>query len=103
MLDDTTSALDPATELAVLENLRSALSRTTVVMVASRPSTIALADDVLFVDQGRIVAHGPHEQMMGEVDAYRHLVEAFEADRGRTSVSGDEFDVAARTKVGGGS
>ena len=103
LLDDTTSALDPATELAVLENLRSSLSRTTVVMVASRPSTIALADDVLFVEQGRIVAHGPHEQLMGEVDAYRHLVEAFEADRGRASVSVDEFDSATRSAGGGAS
>ncbi len=103
LLDDTTSALDPATELAVLENLRSSLSRTTVVMVASRPSTIALADDVLFVAQGRIVAHGPHAQLMGEVDAYRHLVEAFEADRGRAALSGDEFDSAARAAARGAS
>jgi len=103
LLDDTTSALDPATELAVLENLRSSLSRTTVVMVASRPSTIALADDVLFVEQGRIVAHGPHAQLMDEVDAYRHLVEAFEADRGRASSSDDEFDSAARAAARGAS
>lgn len=81
LLDDTTSALDPATELAVLDNLRGSLSHTTVVMVASRPSTIALADDVLFVDQGRIVAHGPHERLMVDVAEYRALVEAFEADR----------------------
>ena len=58
LLDDTTSALDPATELAVLGNLRASLADTTVVMVASRPSTIALADDVLFVENGRITAHG---------------------------------------------
>ena len=49
LLDDTTSALDPATEAKVLANLRAALSATTVVAVASRPSTIALADDVLFL------------------------------------------------------
>jgi ABC-type multidrug transport system fused ATPase/permease subunit len=81
LLDDTTSALDPATELAVLENLRSAMADTTVVMVASRPSTIALADDVLFVDAGRIAAHGTHAELMGAEPRYRDLVEAFEADR----------------------
>jgi ATP-binding cassette subfamily B protein len=81
LLDDTTSALDPATEMAVLGNLRSAPAGTTVVMVASRPSTIALADDVLFVENGRITAHGTHDQLMGDVTAYRRLVEAFETDR----------------------
>ncbi|MDJ0768216.1 MAG: ABC transporter ATP-binding protein [Ilumatobacter sp.] len=81
ILDDTTSALDPATELAVLDNLRTALAGTTVVMVALRPSTIALADDVLFVEGGRVVAHGRHAELMARVDGYRALVEAFESDR----------------------
>lgn len=81
LLDDTTSALDPATELAVLDNLRTALEHTSIVMVASRPSTIALADDVLFMAQGRILDHGKHERLMHDVPAYRELVEAFETDR----------------------
>jgi ATP-binding cassette subfamily B protein len=87
LLDDTTSALDPATEMAVLANLRSALSGTTVVMVASRPSTIALADDVLFVENGSITAHGTHDELMVDVPAYRRLVEAFETDRGSALTS----------------
>ena len=81
LLDDTTSALDPATELAVLDNLRTALEHTSIVMVASRPSTIALADDVVFMAQGRILDHGRHERLMHDVPAYRELVEAFETDR----------------------
>jgi ABC-type multidrug transport system fused ATPase/permease subunit len=81
LLDDTTSALDPATEMAVLGNLRTGLADSTVVMVASRPSTIALADEVLFVEDGRITAHGTHDELMDEVTAYRELVEAFETDR----------------------
>jgi ABC-type multidrug transport system fused ATPase/permease subunit len=85
MLDDTTSALDPATEMTVLANLRAGLHDSTVVMVASRPSTIALADDVLFVEAGRITAHGSHDELMAEVDAYRELVEAFETDRTTTA------------------
>ena len=64
LLDDTTSALDPATERAVLTNLRGALAGTTVLMVASRPSTIALADDVIYVERGRVVDHGTHDQLM---------------------------------------
>jgi ABC-type multidrug transport system fused ATPase/permease subunit len=81
LLDDTTSALDPATELAVLDNLRTSMAATTVVMVASRPSTIALADDVVFLDAGRIVAHGTHDDLMAREPGYRRLVEAFESDR----------------------
>ncbi|CAN5665779.1 ABC transporter ATP-binding protein [soil metagenome] len=81
LLDDTTSSLDPTTEAKVLANLRTALRATTVVAVASRPSTIALADDVLFLQDGRVVSHGRHEDLMREVGAYRNLIEAFEHDR----------------------
>jgi ATP-binding cassette, subfamily B, bacterial len=81
LLDDTTSALDPATERAVLANLRGALAGTTVLMVASRPSTIALADDVVYVERGTVVDHGTHAELMSRSAAYRRLVEAFEADR----------------------
>jgi ATP-binding cassette, subfamily B, bacterial len=88
LLDDTTSALDPATELAVLANLRAALADTTVVMIASRPSTVSLADDVLFVDRGRIIDHGTHDRLMHDVGPYRDLIEAFEADRAGPVASG---------------
>jgi ATP-binding cassette, subfamily B, bacterial len=81
LLDDTTSALDPATEAAVLANLRGSLAGTTVLMVASRPSTIALADEVVYLAGGRIVDHGPHADLMARRPGYRALVEAFETDR----------------------
>jgi ATP-binding cassette subfamily B protein len=81
LLDDTTSALDPATEAKVIANLRNALASTTVVAVASRPSTIALADDVLYLVDGEVVAHGLHDELMNDVPTYRQLIEAFEHDR----------------------
>ncbi|MEN9643613.1 MAG: hypothetical protein RL238_282 [Actinomycetota bacterium] len=81
LLDDTTSALDPATEAKVIANLKAALTSTTVVAVASRPSTIALADDVLYLVDGEVVAHGLHDELMADVPAYRQLIEAFEHDR----------------------
>jgi len=95
LLDDTTSALDPATEGAVLANLRRALARATVVLVASRPSTIALADDVMYLTHGRIVAHGSHAELMAGHAGYRDLVEAFETDRA-------DDDADARVTVAGG-
>ncbi len=81
LLDDTTSSLDPGTEAKVLANLRQTLRDTTVVAVASRPSTIALADDVLYLSDGLVVAHGRHDQLLVDVPAYRRLMEAFEHDR----------------------
>jgi ATP-binding cassette subfamily B protein len=87
VLDDTTSALDPATEAVVLENLRRELADSSVLMVASRPSTIALADDVVFVADGRVAAHGTHDELMNSTARYRELVEAFEADRAGNDVN----------------
>ena len=81
LLDDTTSALDPATEAAVLTNLRESFAGTTVLMVASRPSTIALADEVVYLAGGKVVDHGPHDELMARRAGYRALVEAFETDR----------------------
>jgi len=81
VLDDTTSALDPTTESIVLSNLRARLRTTSVLIVASRPSTIALADDVVYVASGRVAAHGTHAELMRREPAYRELVEAFESDR----------------------
>jgi ATP-binding cassette, subfamily B, bacterial len=81
LLDDTTSALDPSTEAQVLANLRRSLAASTVVAVASRPSTIALADDVLYLADGVVVAHGRHDELMASVPEYRTLMEAFEHDR----------------------
>lgn len=92
LLDDTTSALDPSTEAKVLANLRAGLAGTTVLTVASRPSTIALADGVAMLDRGVVVAVGTHDELLHDVPAYRRLIEAFEEDRRDeepTSVAGE--------------
>jgi ABC-type multidrug transport system fused ATPase/permease subunit len=77
LLDDATSAIDPVIEQQILANLRGSLSTTTLV-VAHRLSTIALADRVLFMQDGRIVASGPHAQLVSEVPAYAALAQAYE-------------------------
>jgi ABC-type multidrug transport system fused ATPase/permease subunit len=81
LLDDTTSALDPTTEAKVLANLRATLHDTTVIAVASRPSTIALADEVLYLSDGLVVAHGTHDELMASSESYAELMQAFEHDR----------------------
>jgi ABC-type multidrug transport system fused ATPase/permease subunit len=81
LLDDTTSALDPTTEGRILSNMRSGLRDATTLIVASRPSTIALADEIIVMAAGRIIAHGSHAELITTVPAYRALVEAYEHDR----------------------
>jgi ATP-binding cassette subfamily B protein len=87
LLDDTTSALDPSTEVRVLANLRRVLSGTTVLVVASRPSTIALADEVLYLVDGAVAAHGTHDRLMAQSPEYRRLIAAFEHDRAAMDAS----------------
>lgn len=79
VLDDPLSALDVHTEAKVEQALARVLSDTTALVVVHRPSTIALADRVAFVEGGRIAATGSHHQLMETVPAYRAVL-AQEAD-----------------------
>ena len=81
LLDDTTSALDPKTESNVVSSLRDISTGRTLLIVASRPSTIALADEVLFMADGRIVDQGTHQSLLEKSEPYRLLISAFEHDR----------------------
>jgi len=81
LLDDATSSLDPTTEARILTGLSAQLDGITTVAVANRPATIALADEVVYLVAGRVVAHGRHEDLLATVPGYRHLVEAYERDR----------------------
>jgi ABC-type multidrug transport system fused ATPase/permease subunit len=80
LLDDATSSVDPATEARILTGLARALSGT-VIMVASRPSTISLADDVLFLEDGLVAAYGSHRELFASQPGYRRLVESYERER----------------------
>lgn len=81
LLDDTTSALDPMTEARIVGNLRHRSQPLTMVIVASRPSTIALADQVVFLEDGHVAGCGRHEDLVRTSAAYRALVGAFADDR----------------------
>ena len=79
VLDDATSAVDPSVESEILHGLAEAAMPSTVVIVAYRTSSITLADEVLFLEHGRIRARGTHEQLLKTVPAYAELVTAYEA------------------------
>lgn len=80
ILDDATSAVDPSVEARILERLRESELPSTVVIVAYRTSSIALADEVIFIDEGQIVAHGTHSNLSREVPGYARIVEAYADD-----------------------
>ncbi|HEU4896526.1 MAG TPA: ABC transporter ATP-binding protein, partial [Actinomycetota bacterium] len=85
VLDDATSSVDPVTEAAILGALEGHLPSTTTVVVASRLATIALADRVLYLEEGRLVADGDHDRLLATTPGYARLVRAYERAEAATS------------------
>jgi ATP-binding cassette, subfamily B, bacterial len=80
VLDDATSAVDPSVEAAILRGLAEADLPSTVVVVAYRQASIALADEVLFLADGTVKAQGDPDRLLTDVPAYARLVTAYEDD-----------------------
>ena len=72
ILDEATSALDPTTELEIDTNIKK--RKCTVVVVAHRLSTIRDSDEIIVLDQGRIVERGTHEELLKMQGKYSHLI-----------------------------
>jgi len=79
IMDDATSSVDPTVEQAILRGLQAAALPSTVVIVAYRRATIALADEVLFLNRGTIEARGTHEELARSNVAYFRLVSAYDS------------------------
>jgi ABC-type multidrug transport system fused ATPase/permease subunit len=69
VLDEATSAVDPATEVRLQRTLDAVTRGRTTVVIAHRLSTAQAADEVIVVDRGRIVQRGPHEKLVAEEDS----------------------------------
>ncbi|MFI7418295.1 ABC transporter ATP-binding protein [Nonomuraea sp. NPDC049684] len=80
ILDDATSSVDPQVEAKILHGLRDTAHASTVVVVAYRMATIALADEVVYLDHGRVVDRGTHEELLVRCPGYRNLVTAYERE-----------------------
>ncbi|HEU5426746.1 MAG TPA: ABC transporter ATP-binding protein [Actinocrinis sp.] len=77
ILDDCTSAVDPSVEAAILGGLKQNALGATVVVIAYRKATVALADEVLFLDGGVIADRGTHEELLERCAGYRDLITAY--------------------------
>ncbi len=79
LLDDPLSALDVTTEAAVTARLREVLAGTTTLVVAHRPSTVALADRVAVLEDGRITGVGTHTELLATHAHYRYVLTALQS------------------------
>jgi ATP-binding cassette, subfamily B, bacterial len=80
VLDDATSAVDPGVEAAIHATLRRLMADRTTIVIAHRRSTISLADRVVVVDGGRVLAEGTHDEMMATCPRYVELLTGVSAD-----------------------
>jgi ATP-binding cassette subfamily B protein len=80
VLDDATSAVDPEVEARILEAMRRRGGDSTLLLIAYRKATIGLADEVLFLDGGRIADRGTHRELLARNPAYAILVNAYETE-----------------------
>jgi len=88
VLDDATSAVDPSVESEILRGLQSAELPSTLVIVAYRRSSIILTDEIVFMDEGRVVAHGTHDELLATQPGYERLLRAYEEDAARRAEDG---------------
>jgi len=75
ILDDSVSAVDTKTEAAILENLRASRQGKTTILIAHRVSTIEKMDQILFLEDGKLLAAGSHEKLYADCPEYRKMVE----------------------------
>jgi ATP-binding cassette subfamily B protein len=80
ILDDATSSVDPTKEHEIRDALAQVMQGRTTIVIAHRPATIALADRVVLLDDGRIVEEGTHIELLATSERYREVLASAEAD-----------------------
>ncbi len=73
ILDDSTSAVDTATEAKIRQSFSTTLKNTTKLIIAQRISSVETADRILVMDEGRIVGQGTHEELLNTCEAYQEI------------------------------
>lgn len=73
ILDDSTSAVDTATESRIRESFSTSLKDTTKVIIAQRITSVMDADRILVMDEGKIVGEGKHMELLKSCEAYQEI------------------------------
>lgn len=73
ILDDSTSAVDTATEVKIRESFAGELKNTTKIIIAQRISSVQEADEIMVLDDGKIVGFGKHEDLLASCEAYQEI------------------------------
>jgi len=76
ILDDSTSAVDSATEAAIRESFARNLKDTTVIIIAQRISSVRYADEILILDDDHIVGRGTHDQLLADNAIYQEIYQS---------------------------
>ncbi|WP_147572847.1 ABC transporter ATP-binding protein [Cellulomonas massiliensis] len=90
VLDDATSAVDPRIEREILTGLQGGQGRPTVVLVAYRMSSVLLADEVVHLEDGRVVDRGTHAELLARDPGYRELATAYERESERRAAARED-------------
>lgn len=102
ILDDATSSVDVETEFRIRAALQEVMRGRTTFIIAHRPSTISLAQEVVVLDHGRIEERGAHEDLIAAGGLYAHMFGDAEREGCCLDEAGeDKADVAARARDGG--
>ena len=93
ILDDSVSAVDVKTEKAILENLAAMRGGKTTILIAHRISTIEDMDKIIFIDSGRVVAVGRHEELLAGCEEYKNMVDLQKLDEAVDEKKEDKTNV----------
>jgi len=89
IFDDSLSAVDNHTDAAIRANMAKRQDRPTVVLISHRLSTLAHADTILVLEEGRLVQQGTHAQLVGVPGLYRRMAELQNTLRREWALEGD--------------
>lgn len=99
VLDDATSAIDVNIESKIHESLTKLLNKRTTILIAHRLSTINLADRVIVLDEGKVIASGKHEELLNSVSRYSEILSQQSIKNENESQDSNETDEQQRKRI----